>query len=170
MKNILSFFIALYVGTMAFGQSINIDTKKATVSFNYVSEKTKGTLSGVEAQINIDPSNLASSTISGSVDVSTLSTKNKTRDQHLQSNEFFDAKKYPKMKFVATDIIKEVDFYKASGKLTIKDVTKTVKFKVVESDGVLIFKAVIYSSDFGISLKSDRAESKIYLSVKIPLN
>ena len=170
MKSILSLFIILFVGTLAFGQTIKIDTKNASVSFSYVSEKTKGTLSGVEAQINIDPSNLASSTVSGSVDVSTLSTQNKTRDKHLMSSEFFDVKKYPKMKFVATEIVKEGDVYMATGELTIKDVTKSVKFKVVDSDGVITFKAVIYASDFGVALKSDRAKSKIYLSVKIPLS
>ena len=169
MKNLLVLVALIFLGTTVFGQTISVDTEGATVSFNYVSEKTKGTLTGVQAQINIDPSNLTAATISGSVDINTLSTGNKMRDKHLKTDEFFDAEKFPKMSFLATEIIKDGDAYKAIGKLTIKDITKDVTFKVTETDGILIFKTMIYSSDFGVAIKKDRDKSKVYISMKIPV-
>lgn len=169
MKRILIIaFLSLSVG--GFAQSYSLNTKGGTVSFNYVSESTKGTLKDVEAKVNISSSKLGAATVSGSVSVSTLSTGNKTRDQHLMSDEFFNAAKYPKMTFETGEVIKEGDYLKAKGKLTIKGVSKDVTFTVYEKEGALQFKATIYGADFGVATKKDRDSSKIQVIVKIPLS
>jgi len=169
MKKILSIaFLALSL--TSFAQSYTLNSTNGTVSFNYVGENTKGTLTGVQAKVNISADKLSSSTVSGSVDVSTLSTTNKTRDQHLKSEDFFDAAKHPKMSFETGEVSKDENGYVAKGKLTIKGVTKDVTFDVSEKDGILLFKATIYAADFGVSVKKERETSKVYVLVKIPLN
>lgn len=165
---VLSLFLSfLFLGR---AQTIDLNTETASVSFNYVDEDTRGTLEGVKASIQIDPSNLKASKVVGSVAVNTLSTGNKTRDNHLKSPDFFDAEKYPEMHFEATEIFKDGDQMKAKGKLTIKETTKDVTFLVVEKDGVLQFKTTLYSADFGVSVKKDRSTSKLYVIVKVPLS
>lgn len=68
--------------------------------------------------------------ITFSANVNTIHTNNEQRDGHLKSGDFFDAEKYPEIKFALT----HVDSSDAdgnlvlSGDMTIRDVTKNVKF------------------------------------------
>ena len=65
------------------------------------------------------------------VDVSSVNTDNDMRDKHLKSDDFFNAEKYPKMTFVSTSMKKvKGNSYILEGNLTIRDVTKKVKFAV----------------------------------------
>ncbi len=168
MKKIIAvLFIAF--SAISYGQTFDINTSNASVYFNYVSEKTTGTLTGVKTTVTIDPANLSASKVSGTVKVSTISTKNKMRDKHLQSADFFDAERFPVMKFETGEIIQEGDGYTAKGRLTIKETTKNVSFKVSETDGALKFKTTIYSADYGVSVKKDREKSKVVIVVKVPI-
>ncbi len=59
----------------------------------------------------------------------TIDTQNERRDGHLKSADFFDAEKYPDVKF-AGKLVKDGGKYHLRGKLTLKDVTKDVDFDV----------------------------------------
>lgn len=53
------------------------------------------------------------------------------RDDHLRTNEFLDAAAFPEMTFVSDKVAPAQDnVFKVTGKLTIKDVTKTVTIPV----------------------------------------
>lgn len=66
------------------------------------------------------------------VDVSSLNTDNDARDKHLKSDDFFNAEKYPNMTFTSTSFKKlKGNMYSLEGNLTIRDVTKKVKFGVL---------------------------------------
>src|SRR5690554_1092280 len=65
------------------------------------------------------------------VDVASVNTGVKMRDDHLRSADFFEVEKFPSMSFESTSIEKVSDNkYKLNGKLQIKDVTKDVTFDV----------------------------------------
>ena len=166
----LAFLILLCSMGAANSQTFNSSTTAATVDFDYVSEKTKGTLGDVTATLKIDVKKLGSATISGSVEVSTLSTGNKMRDKHLKSKDFFDASTYPTMKFVSTSVYQEGDNFFAKGKLTIKDVTKEVVFKIINQEDKLLFKTTIYAADYGVAIKKDREKSTVNIVVTLPLS
>lgn len=69
-------------------------------------------------------------------DISSISTQNKDRDQHLQAEDFFDAAKYPKLRFVSKEVKKiDGEQYKLIGELTIRDTTKPVELSV-EYNGI----------------------------------
>ena len=70
--------------------------------------------------------------INFTVDVASINTDDEKRDGHLKSDDFFNAEKFPQMKFKGTSF-KKVDGkkYVLEGELTIRDVTKKVKFDVV---------------------------------------
>ncbi|MEO6290699.1 MAG: YceI family protein [Ginsengibacter sp.] len=60
-----------------------------------------------------------------------VDTNSEQRDGHLKSNDFFNAEKYPEIKFVSTSIFKKDDEeYILKGDLTIRDVTKPVELDV----------------------------------------
>jgi polyisoprenoid-binding protein YceI len=61
-----------------------------------------------------------------------VNTSVEMRDNHLKTDDFFNAEKYPSMKFESTSIKKSgKDQYKLIGNLTIRDITKPVTFDLV---------------------------------------
>ncbi len=70
-----------------------------------------------------------SPSISGTVDASSITTFDETRDGHLQSPEFFDVVRYPELRFDSTDIGLEDGHVVVRGNLTIKGATKPVELR-----------------------------------------
>lgn len=73
--------------------------------------------------------------VSATVDVNSLDTRNEQRDAHLRSADFFDAGKYPSATFVSTGVRPDGDDYIVDGEFTLKGVTKPVSLKL-EFNGV----------------------------------
>ncbi|MDO3693252.1 YceI family protein [Wenyingzhuangia sp. chi5] len=65
--------------------------------------------------------------------IESINTKNKDRDAHLKSDDFFNAETYPEMTFKS----KSFDGETLIGDLTIRDVTKEVSL-AVELNGVAV--------------------------------
>jgi polyisoprenoid-binding protein YceI len=64
-------------------------------------------------------------------DVSSITTHNEQRDEHLKSADFFDAEKFPHISFESTGITKKSDEeYVMNGHLKVKDVSKPVALNV----------------------------------------
>jgi len=107
-----------------------IDPVHSNISFEvrHFFTPVNGQFKDYSAQINFSPDNLEESSVNLEIAVSSISTDNEKRDGHLQSDDFFNAEKYPKITFKSDKITKEGEnMYVAQGKLTIKDVTKDVK-------------------------------------------
>ncbi len=67
--------------------------------------------------------------IAGTVDVSSITTFDETRDGHLQSPDFFDVARYPQVRFESTSVEVEEDELVVAGDLTIKGVTRPVELR-----------------------------------------
>ena len=95
------------------------------------------------------------------IDVYSIDTNNRDRDEHLKSPDFFNADAFPQIEFKSTEF-KDFhgDNYALTGDLTIKGITRTVTFDVLfggeAKDGFGIMRAgfeiygIINRSDFGI--------------------
>jgi polyisoprenoid-binding protein YceI len=85
----------------------------------------KGRVPGFTGSIRggADPS------IAGTVDVSTITTFDETRDAHLQSPDFFDTQRYPELRFESTAIENDGDGVVVHGDLTVRGVTKPVELR-----------------------------------------
>lgn len=163
------FFILLMIfPMMASAQKFDVTTKKGTVNFTY-DGGTKGTLGDVSATIKFDVSDLSKGSVSGTVNVSTLDTKNSLRNKHLKGKDYFNAEKYPTMTFKSTSISENNGVYIIKGKLKIKTTEKPVTFKATKKDGKLIFTTTIYGSDYDVAISSKREKTKIDISVAIPM-
>ena len=99
------------------------------------------------------------------VDVTSINTDNERRDTHLKSDDFFNAEKFPQMKFESTSFQPQGgNKYKLNGNLTIRDVTKPITFDVTYGGelkstrgSTLGFKATGTINRFDYNLKWDRA-------------
>jgi len=102
--------------------------------------------------------------INFTAEVNSVSTDNENRDKHLKSDDFFNAEKFPQMKFVSTSFQPLGDNkYKLTGNLTIRDVTKPVTFDVRYGGTVnamggthIGFKAKSTINRFDYNLKWDK--------------
>lgn len=98
----------------------------------------------------------------GGVRVASIDTGNPDRDAHLRSPDFFDAERYPEMRFESSRIRHiEGGRYEVTGDLTIKDVTREVSVDATvegvaedpwgnERVGISI-RGVIDRTDFGLT-------------------
>jgi polyisoprenoid-binding protein YceI len=67
--------------------------------------------------------------VEATIKVASINTDNERRDGHLKTDDFFNAEKFPQIKFKSTSFEKvEENKYKITGDLTIRDVTKKVTF------------------------------------------
>ncbi len=109
-----------------------IDTAHSEVLFSVKHmgiSTVKGHFTVLGGSLHIDEANPATSWVNASVDVASIDTRDKNRDAHLRSADFFDAEKYPQLTFKSTKVehVSGTD-YKVTGDLTIHGITKPVTF------------------------------------------
>ncbi|MGA8036428.1 MAG: YceI family protein [Candidatus Acidiferrales bacterium] len=81
--------------------------------------------------IRLDDKDVTKSVVNATIDVTSVDTRDSTRDNDLKSDHFFDVAKYPTMTFVSTKIeIAGAGKLKMTGNLTLHGVTKEVTFDV----------------------------------------
>ncbi len=113
-------------------ESYKIDSTHSTIQYSlrHLVSKFTGSFSTVSGTITVDRDNLEKSKVEATIDIGSVNTADEKRNAHLKSPDFFDAVKFPSMKFVSTSWKKTgEDTYDVTGNLTIKDVTKPVVLK-----------------------------------------
>lgn len=117
-----------------------IDPTHSEVQFkvkHLVISTVTGNFSSFDGQIEADDDHFENAEASFTADIDSISTNNNDRDQHLQSDDFFNAEKFPQLKFESSKFEKRGDGeYKVTGDLTIRDVTKEVVLDVVHGGTV----------------------------------
>jgi polyisoprenoid-binding protein YceI len=123
--------------------------------------KVRGNFTKFEGQI-VTAADPLDSSATLTVDMSSISTGNETRDNDLRSENFLDVASYPTMTFRSTGVHRSANNLIATGDLTIMGVTRLIEL-VVEVNGFgpdshggtrAGFSATgeIYRSDFGITI------------------
>jgi len=89
----------------------------------------------VDAKIALNDADITKSTVTATVDVSTVDTGQGGRDTHLKTPDFFDAATYPTATFVSTSVTKGGNGLLVNGNLTLHGVTKPVTLNVTGPKG-----------------------------------
>jgi polyisoprenoid-binding protein YceI len=113
--------------------TFKIDAAHSKVGFevaHLVVSSVEGRFNKVEGDLDLNKS-LDKSKANITIDVTSIDTANKDRDDHLKSPDFFDAAKSPKMTFVSKKVVAKGDGLQLIGDLTIKGKTKEVALDVV---------------------------------------
>ena len=108
----------------------NHSNVKFTVTHLVVSE-VEGNFKIFDGTMENSKEDFSDAKINFTVDVASIDTDNERRDNHLKGDDFFNAEKFPAMKFESTSM-KSLgnNKYTLAGNLTIRDVTKPVSFDV----------------------------------------
>jgi polyisoprenoid-binding protein YceI len=79
----------------------------------------------------LDPKDFTRSSFEGEIDVASVDTGVVDRDNHLRTNDFFDAPNHPKIAFKSSRIEKKSDGeYVVHGDITIRGITKPLALDV----------------------------------------
>lgn len=170
MKKLMSFLTAtavLFATTASAQTKWKIDKVHSSLRFN-VSHMTvsevEGTFKTWDGTVENTKPDFSDAKISFTIDVNSIFTDQENRDNHLKSDDFFNAAKYPTIKFESTSMqALGGNKYKLTGNLTIRDVTKTVSWDVTYG-GTLVgqrgtkagFKATTTVDRMAYGLKWDR--------------
>jgi polyisoprenoid-binding protein YceI len=142
-----------------------IDTKETLVRYATLHMGLNdfwGTFPGATGTLTIDPKDISAAKLEVKVPISSVETTNRDLNGLFFSDQFFDADKYPTMRFVSTEVTRTGNnTAKVAGNLTMHGITKPVVLNVT-LNGVgpnsfskvltLGFKAdgVVKRSDFGM--------------------
>lgn len=86
-----------------------------------------GNFTRLEGTLSYDGKSVAAASVSATIDVSSVDTRNANRDQDLRSPNFFDAAKFPTMTFKSKRFrVMSGGKFQVVGDLTIHGVTRTV--------------------------------------------
>jgi polyisoprenoid-binding protein YceI len=117
-----------------------------------------GSFNEFESTVETTGDDFADAQISFSAKIASVHTGNEQRDGHLQGDDFFNAEKFPELKFVSTNVSKKDDEnWELEGDLTIRDNTKRVKL-AVEFGGIMTDPWGNVKAGFTVTGKISRKE------------
>jgi polyisoprenoid-binding protein YceI len=140
------FVVDVHAGTDARGNSLSttgtktstwtIDSTHSAGEFavkHLMVATVRGHFKITDGKIVINEENHTASSVSATIDLKSLNTREEKRDAHLQSGDFFEVDKYPTVTFESTRVEKISDTdWKVFGNLTFHGETKEVELDVEE--------------------------------------
>jgi polyisoprenoid-binding protein YceI len=131
-----------------------LDPAKSAFEYQFVQAgaQNKGKFTKYTVTLDFSADNLATSKLDVVVDMSSLDTGDKERDDSLKGPDMFSVAKFPQSHFTSTQITKTANGYDAVGKLTIRGVAREVHvpFTFKAPEGALLGKTTIKRLDFGV--------------------
>lgn len=170
MRYCFTLVLLLFSLHLASAQNSKLQISSAEVSFTFVNNDVEGTIKGFTSESSIDMDQIENSMLKGSVAVETISTGNFIRNWSLRGGKYFDADTYPNITFESTSVQQQGAIITVKGNLTIKEVTKEIRFRFEKNANRLIGKTSLYSSDYGIAIKSDREKNQVLVKLVLNLN
>lgn len=167
MKHLLSIPLALIIilsTTPLHATEYKVDEAHSSVNFeisHLVVSTVRGKFDDFKGSFRLDDKGRLTG-IEGIVTAKSIDTNEKDRDKHLRSKDFFETAKFPQLRLSAKDFrIRKGRTGSVTADLTIRDVTKPVKFKVEYKGTVtdpwgtekasIEAKATIKRKDFGLT-------------------
>jgi len=142
--------------------------------------KVRGAFNEFEGTAHLDSSDPSKSSATLTIDVASVDTRQPQRDDHLRTNDFFDASTFPKITFVST-AVEQVDdeTFRMTGDLTIKAVTRPVSIDFEYTGSAtdpygnervgFEGSTVINRKDFGVNFNAVLETGGVMVSEKITL-
>lgn len=165
--------LVVALGVSAFAAPYVLDKNASKVGFTIKHLKlnnVEGSFGKFDATIDYDSAKKVLNVLEGQIEVASVDTANKKRDDHLRANDIFYVEKFPKMTFKMT----KYEAGKIYGDLTIKDKTKNIVLDAKESTKgsnlVIEATAQVKRSDFGVVWESSLKDSMVSDDLTIQLN
>ena len=106
-----------------------IDTSHSSAAFSVrhlMITNVRGEFEKFTGTVSYDPARPEATTVTASIDVASISTRDEKRDEHLRSADFFEAAKYPTLSVTSKALRQGDKGLELVGDLTIKETTREV--------------------------------------------
>jgi len=162
-----------------------IDTAHSAINFtiNHFFTPVDGTFEDYDATVMFNPDDLENSMIDVTIPVTSINTRNDRRDGHLQSEDFFNAEKWPNITFTSNTIESRGDNqFVAIGEMTIRDVTREFELPFTLQGMMdhpmqdnttvagIVANAELMRTDYGVGVGDWAATAVVGDEVNITLN
>jgi polyisoprenoid-binding protein YceI len=131
MKKFNTLFAAMLIAGATVAQTNwTLDKGHSSVAFSVahmVVSETTGNFKDFDVKAVSKSEDFVGAEVEFTAKTASVFTDNEKRDGHLKSDDFFNAEKFPEIKFKGT-IVKEGGKYLLKGNLTMRDVTKPISF------------------------------------------
>jgi len=117
------------------------DTAHSEVDFSvrhFAISNVHGRIGKVAATLHLNETDITKSTVTATIDVSTIDTGEPARDADLKSDTFFDVAKFPTATFASTSVVKNGSGLTVTGNFTLHGVTKPVVLDVEGPSGPVL--------------------------------
>jgi polyisoprenoid-binding protein YceI len=109
-----------------------LDKSHTNIEFNVthlVISEVNGNFRDFDGKVVSSNEDFEGAEIEFTAEIASIDTDNEQRDNHLKSDDFFNAEQFPHMKFSGV-LVKNQNKYQLKGEMTIRDVTKPIVFDV----------------------------------------
>ncbi len=158
--------IAASAFTFFKSQNWNIGSNYA---IKFTSSDPSGVFTGLKGTVSFDEKDLASSKFDVVVDVASINTGNGMQNTHAKSTQWFDAEKFPVIKFTSSEITKTADGFQAKGTLDLHGVQKEVVIPFTFKDNTFNGSFDIKRSDFNLNPDNKKAGEVIKVDLSVPV-
>ena len=167
--------IAILAMSFALVQNWNIaDNNIITFKIKSALGMVDGSIGGLKGTVSFDPNNLPSSNLDVSLDLATVKTGNNKRDKDIkEEDEWFDIKKFPKIAFKSSSVVKTATGYTVDGTLTIKGTAKKVQIPFTFTDaaggGTFVGSLKLNRLDYNVGKSTMMVKDDVEVTITVPV-
>jgi polyisoprenoid-binding protein YceI len=146
-------------------------SEKYTISFS--TSGVSGIFTTFSGNVAFEEQSLTTSRFDIAIDINSINTGNGMQNKHAKSEEWFDASKYPSIKFTSKKIVKTTAGYTAVGDLQLHGITKEVSlpflFKRSGNGGTFEGAFSVNRNDFKIGEPGGEVGETIKINISVPV-
>jgi len=126
-----------------------------------------GRIGGVKGTLVYNEADVTKSTVTVTIDVSTVDTGEPARDAHLKTDTFFDVAKFPTATFTSSSVAKNGNRLTVNGNLTLHGVTLPVVLDV-EGPSIPVEGAMDHKTHSGFSATTTISRTAFGIGTNFP--
>ena len=109
--------------------TIDMAHSEVTFRIRHFMSRVSGSFPDFSGAIQGDPANWSGGSVSATINVASVDTRQDRRDADLRSARFFNVDSFPTITFVSRSVVQKGDSLTIAGDLTMRGVTKPVVLK-----------------------------------------
>lgn len=141
-------------------------------AIQFSGSRVSGEFMQLSGSIDFDPDNLEASKFDVAIAVKSINTGKSMMNKHAIGEDWFDAERYPQIRFVSSEFSKAADHFSVKGKLTMHGITQEISIPFTFSNHTFTGKFAIKRGDYkvgGTSGISGWVAPTLEIEVSVPV-